>query len=64
MILGKLEIYWEPKFEYRFLSIEFNPETIGKCTKELNDLIKERWNIQREFQTEGGIVVELVRGIK
>jgi len=64
MIIGKFEIYWNTKPEYRYHSIEFNPETINECTRKLNDLVQNGWTVQQGFQTERGIVIELVRAKK
>ena len=64
MILGKLEINWNPKPEYKYHSVEFKHELIEDCTQKLNDLVQNGWTVQQGFQTESGIVIELVRAKK
>ena len=64
MIIGKLEIYWNPKPLFKFHSIEFKHELIEDCTKKLNELVQDGWTVQQGFQTESGIVIELVRAKK
>ena len=64
MKIGNFYFNHLPRLEFHYHSIEFNPETIEKCTKKLNDLIKQNWNIESEHQTERGLVIELSRVIK
>lgn len=64
MKIGKLEIYWNPKPEYRYHSVEFKHELIENCTQKLNYLVQDGWTVQQTIQTESGIVIELVRAKK
>ena len=55
---------YRPRLEFLYHSIEFNPKKIEEQTKKLNELLKLDWQFQHQYQTESGIVVELVRHLK
>jgi len=62
--IGNFYFNYAPRLEFQFVSIEFNQEKINECTKKLNEFIKKEWDIQTQFQTESGIVVQLARVVK
>jgi len=64
MRIGNFYFNYSPRLEFQFVSIEFNQEKIDECTKKLNEFIKKEWDIQTQFQTERGIVVQLARVVK
>jgi len=42
-------------------AIEFDPTKVGKCTEELEKLIDQGYFIHESYQTESGLVHELVK---
>lgn len=42
-------------------AIEFHPEKIKECEKEMNQLIKDGFHARKTWQTESGLVHEMVK---
>ncbi len=60
--LGNLTLkYSSKKGDIKYQAIEFDPAKIEKCTSDLMELIKKDYLINETYQTDSGIVHELVK---
>jgi len=59
---GRLYLVWNLQLKkIRYHAIEFDPEKIKKCEDELHKLLLEGYKIQDTYQTESGLVHEMIK---